>query len=246
METRFTVFCLAIALLLFSTGVASSRTRGAFENHLRDAIRLNQARLPLYSELTEGESEAISKSLIRNERLGVPVAIVVDRVARYWQKRGVPVVAEDFVDLSFTPEFVSSIPDPQPLSEFQKQDGREIASRLRKALEDGGFSGVHESARAELARLESAPTYHAMLRHVLESTLRAAHLAPKHEALARSLGLKSPAKLSRRLIKLNLLGLDFAAGLDARAAPIQAQGIPIIHRDVPPIGTASEFYDSRP
>lgn len=234
---------LSFALLLSGARDACARDRGAFEQHLRDAIRLNQARRPLYSAQSKGASEAVSDRLIRDERLAVPVAMAVDLVARWWQRRGVPVVSEDFVSLDLAPAFEPRLPNPAPISAYQRQDGAAIARRIREAGKSDGFDGVCRAVRAELTRLSAVPTYHAMLRHVLESTLRTAHLAPKHEKLALSKGVASPAKLSRRLIDLNLLALLAAASLDEVAAPVHALGIPIIHRDVPPIDTHSDFYD---
>lgn len=239
---------ILVALLLTSAafagpGLAVARERGAFEQHLRDAIRLNQARRPLYSAASKGASLPISDRLIRDERLVLPVAMAVDLLARRWQSRGVPIVAEDFVSMEFAPAFEGDGATTQPLSDFQRQNGWQMALRIRRAGKKGGFAGTCEAVRAELARLEPVPAYHAMVRHVLESTLRVAWLAPKHEALARSKGLPSTAALSRRLISMNLLALIDAAALDERAAPIQALGIAIVHRDVPPIDTHSDFYD---
>lgn len=239
--------CLAIVLLwsvlLVGPGPAFARERGAFEQHLRDAIRLNQARRPLYSAVSKGASVSISDRLIRDERLVLPIAMAVDLAARWWQKRGVPIVAEDFVSMELAPAFEPEEAHSQPLSDYRRQDGWDMARRLRQAGKTGGFDGTCRAVRAELERLEPVPAYHAMVRHVLQSTLRVAALAPKHEALARAKGLPSTAGLSRRLISMNLLALIDAAALDERAAPLQAVGIPIVHRDVPPIDTHSEFYD---
>ncbi|MBI2943255.1 MAG: hypothetical protein HYY25_03545 [Candidatus Wallbacteria bacterium] len=243
MRAHLLIATLTAVALLAGAGDAAARTRGAFERHLREAIRLNQSRLPLYSAASQGASEDVSRKLIASERLALPVAMGVDRIARWWQERGVPIVEEDFVDLKFAPEFEPASANPQPLSSYKRQDASEMAARLRKAQRAGGFDGVCRAARVELERLEGTRSYHAMVRHVLESTLRSAHLAPKHETLARSKGLPSTAWLSRRLIGLNLLALIGAAELDERAAPLHARGIPILHRDVPPIGTHSDFYD---
>ncbi len=78
-----------------------------------------------------------------------------------------------------------------------------------------------------------------MVRHVLESTARIAYLAPRHERIAKEKGLtKSPAGLSWKLVKLHLQALKLAGGLDTQAAPLQAAGVPILCRDVPPIETS--------
>lgn len=208
----------------------------SFAEHLEEAIRLNGERLPLYSRLTGGESERISRRLIRWERLALPLARWVDRRARPWQARGIPVVADDFVPMAGTPEFRERSPDPPlPLSEFRPADARRIRRSLARAQKSGGFSGVAAALREELTVLEATPCYHCMLRHMLESMLRIALLAPRHAAEAAAAGMRTTAGLSRLLLRLHLLTLTEAVKLDALAAPIQARGIPIVCQDVPPI-----------
>lgn len=210
----------------------------SFAGHLEEAIRLNRERMPLYSRLTGGESERISRRLIRWERLSLPLARWVDRRARPWQARGVGIVADDFVPMSGTPEFRERSADaPPPLAELRPADARRIRRSLARALKQGGFGGIAAALRGELAALEAAPCYHCMLRHLLESMLRVATLAPAHAARAEAAGMKTTAGLSRLLLRLHLFALADAAKLDALAAPIQARGIPILCRDVPPIPT---------
>lgn len=208
----------------------------SFRAHLEEAIRLNRERLPLYARLTEGASVPLSRRLIRWERLALPVAWWVDRRARPWQARGVPVVSADFVSMDGVPEFRErAAEEPPPLSRFRPADARRIRRELRAAYRGGGFPGVAEAARAELERLQGLPAYHCMLRHLLESVLRIATLAPEHAARAEAVGVRPPTELSRLLLWLHLSVLPEAAKLDARAAPIQARGIPILCQDVPPV-----------
>jgi len=70
---------------------------------------------------------------------------------------------------------------------------------------------------------------------MLESALRSSNLAPVYVEMARQIPMKSPADLSWFLIRLHLMALGGCAELDALSAPLQAQGIPIIGQDVPPI-----------
>jgi hypothetical protein len=208
----------------------------SFAEHLEEAIRLNRERMPLYSRLTGGASEPISRRLIRWERWALPVARWVDRRARPYAARGIGVVADDFVPMADVPEFRERAADPPlPWSEFRPADARRIRRSVGRALAEGGFAGAAAALREELATLEAAPCYHCMLRHLLESMLRVAVLAPGHAARAEAAGMRSTAGLSRLLLRLHLLALADAAKLDALAAPIQARGVPILCQDVPPI-----------
>ncbi|HEV2735762.1 MAG TPA: hypothetical protein VGV85_13030 [Longimicrobiaceae bacterium] len=208
----------------------------SFAGHLEEALQVNLERMPLYSRLTGGESERISRRLIRWERWALPLARWVDRRARPYNARGIGVVADDFVPMAGTPRFRERFEDPPlPLSAFRPADARRIRRSLAAALKTGGFEGVAAALRVELAALEAVPCYHCMLRHLLESMLRVASLAPTHAARAEAAGMKSTAGLSRLVLRLHLFSLVDAAKLDVVAAPIQARGIPILCQDVPSI-----------
>jgi hypothetical protein len=207
------------------------------ERHLREAAAINKERMPLYDALTGGRSRGISRRLIWTERLGIPVAWYVDWRARELQRAGIPIVCDDFVPMAHTPVFRErAAGPPPPLSAFVPADARRIRRAVERARRGGGWTAASEALSAELARLETVPGYHCMLRHLLESALRISNQAPRYAAQARALGLDaSPEGLSRTLLDLHLSLLGDAVKLDRRAAPLQAEGIPIICQDVPPI-----------
>lgn len=225
----------ACALLLAAPAAAQDNEGRCMEGHLREAIELNRERMPRYDSLTAGRSRAVSRRLIWSERLALPVAWVIDRRARTWLAEGVRIVCDDFVPMEGTPEFLGRTDDPPPLSSFVPSDPRRIRRAVVRALRAGGFPGASEALEGELARLEDAPAYHCMTRHLLESMLRVSNLAPQHARAAAERELPSPERLSRTLLDLHLTTLGEAARLDRMAAPLQAAGVPIVCRDVPPI-----------
>lgn len=211
------------------------------ERHLREAAALNRERMPLYDSLSGGRSRAISRRLIWAERLAVPVAWYVDWRAREFQRAGIRIVCDDFVPMAHTPSFRARADDPPPLSDFAPADARRIRRTVVRVLDRGGFPAASEALAAELRRLEDAPRFHCMLRHLLESALRISNGAPLFAAQAEDLGLRaSPVELSRTLLDLHLSMLGEGARLDERAAPLQADGIPILCQDVPPIPPFSD------
>lgn len=206
------------------------------EIHLREAIALNKQRMPLYDSLSGGASRGISRRLIWTERLAIPVAWYIDWRARQFQRAGVRIVCDDFVPMARTPVFRARAADPPPLSAFVPADARRIRRGVGRALRHGGFPAASQALEAELHRLEKTPAYHCMLRHLLESALRISNQAPLYAAEADARGLlASPEGLSRTMLDLHLASLGEAVKLDRRAAPLQAEGIPIICQDVPPI-----------
>ncbi len=208
-----------------------------FEQHIREAIALNRARLPEYARLTGGASKKISRLFILNQLAVLPITWWIDRRARSFQRAGVPVVALDMVSMSLAPTFQArSEVEPEPLSRYTMPPVRRIGRDVRSAYGTGDFAGAASVIRSALIELNSVPTYHAMVRHMLESALRSATLAPDYLQQVEALGLRvSPRSLSWRLVRLHLRALVGCALLDRLAAPIQADGIPILHRDVPPI-----------
>ncbi|HEX8452948.1 MAG TPA: hypothetical protein VF647_12680 [Longimicrobium sp.] len=113
-------FSWIAALLLLAASPAQAQESGCMARHLREAVRLNRERMPLYSELTGGRSRAISRRLIWAERFSMPVAWYVDWRARRFQRLGISVVCADFEPMDRTPAFRSRVDDPPPLSAFAR------------------------------------------------------------------------------------------------------------------------------
>ena len=81
-----------------------------FKRHLQEAINLNTERMPLYSELTNGDSLRYSKKLISDERMALWWAWIFDRVGDKYQAKGVPFMKAEFVEMSLVPEFSNCYP----------------------------------------------------------------------------------------------------------------------------------------
>jgi hypothetical protein len=214
---------------------------GCFEAHLREAIEENKKRQPVYSALSEGASEPVSRLLIRSEKLLLPLARRLDEKARLFRRAGLGVLCDEFVAMSHAPAMILE-KGPSPSGAVEQSDlwvgsrpAPRWAKRIRRALKDSGIPGALEAAKEALGESQSYPQYLCMARHILESIGRAAALAPKHEAQAKILKLRSPMNLSVEFISLQILGLRLSTRLDGLAYRLQKQGIPIICGDVPPI-----------
>ncbi len=218
-----------------------------FETHIRDAIAVNRTRLPLYSRLTDGASEKVSRKFILNQHLVLPITWYVDWRARTFQRKGVPIVCLDMVSMRLAPRFKErSGAPPRPLSDYDRPDVGTMRRRVKAAYRHGGFAEVSRVIGDEVERLHAIPTYHCMLRHMLESALRCSNLAPVYMEKATRIGMKLPAELSWFLVGLHLMALGGCAELDDLAAPVQAEGIPIIGQDVPPIAPLPRGLGRRP
>lgn len=234
-----------IALLLLAASPARAQESGCMARHLREALRLNEERMPLYSELTGGRSRPISRRLIWAERFAMPAAWYVDWRARRFQRLGIPVVCADFEPMERTPAFRPRSDQPPPLSAFAPADPRRIARAVERAYRAGGFAGAGVVLEGEIEALSRVPGFHCMTRHLLESALRITNGAQRYAADAEARGVASPARLSRALLTMHLTTLGEAARLDRRAAPLQAEGIPIVCQDVPPIPPNADWSGFR-
>lgn len=207
-----------------------------FQEHLEEAIALNESRRPKYSALTEGRSETISDTLINSERLSLIFAKSVDESAQPYHEAGIRIVCDEFVPMSGTPAFSETFSfEPEPLTAFEAVDGDELSKELEAAFNDGGFVALSELADASILALETPRAYHCMLRHMLESLRRIANLAPVHDASATEAGMESTLAISEEMVRLHFLSIGPAADLDAKAAQIQSEGVPILCQDVPSI-----------
>lgn len=221
--------------LHFALSGVSPVQAGAYE-HLREAMHLNRERAPLYSVLTAGESEELSRRMIRKERNSLPGALLLDLLAKPYQRHGIPIAKVEFVSMAKTPAFAEHYAfTPEPISEFRRVNAEEMKSRFRQIQKTQDFAEVSRFAASELKKLEAPFAYHCMMRHMLESILRAANLAPFHAAQARAKGLPSSAWLSWLMIKGQVRLLSYAADLDRDLAPIQSRNIPMLCQDVPAI-----------
>ena len=207
-----------------------------FRRHIQEAIALNQERLPKYSELSHGSSESISRSLIRYERLTLFFAYLFDWRAGKYQAKGIPVLCDEFVSMSKVPPFQGVIEHPStPMDPPQPLDTYYIRREIKAAYKKDNFEGVNHFLTPYLEKLEKSGPYHCMMKHVLESILATARLAPGFREAASVKGTPSTETLSWNFIRLQLFSLEKADQLDSRAFPLHLQGIPIICGDVPKI-----------
>jgi len=209
---------------------------GCMRRHVEDGRSLNRERMPLYEALTGGASLPVSRMLIGYETLSLPFADSVDRQAEPWQREEICVACFAFVSMEETPPFRDAFEGAPPdLAEYRPPDAVRLARSLRRAQRDGGFAGLRAELEARLAALDPFPGFHCMLRHILESMLRIASLAPLCDRMARDRGLASPLDVSSALMDLHFAVLGQAVALDGMAAPLQAGGVPILCQDLPPI-----------
>ena len=235
------LICVLIQISCPGISQASPESSGetssfCFVRHLRDAIALNRSRRAAYSKMSDGASEKVSNLLILGERLALPGAFALELQAKKYEEAGIPILCEDFVAMStvapqdLVKDVATEIPELLALN-----PAKAWSDKIRDAYDHEGFEGASLQATSLLSELNSAPRFFCMARHILSSIVRLSNLAPIHDREALDRNLKSADKISRKLLFSHLQALSLSGKIDRAAAPIQAQGIPIVCGDVPEI-----------
>jgi hypothetical protein len=208
-------------------------------HHLSQGLSLHRKRQPVYSMQSGGASTLESWRLIAFHFLGKPFAWYLDLKANPWQRKGVPVLCA-LVETPFP--LTQTIPQRKtnlaPLAPFKKSNAPAIARALRAAYGSTGFKGVADEARDQLKLIAKDPLRHCLLRHYLQSILRAALLAPEHDDMALARALPSTRRFSWNFIDWHLSFLDQVSSIDQGAAPLQADGVAFLCQDLPRIPVA--------
>ncbi len=193
-------FSIALTTLFPKEAAATS----CLQKHLRDAIKINQQRKPLYSKLSQGRSEAISNKLIQSEYRVLAIAPIVDLWAKPYQLAGVPIVCEDLIDMKFAPPFRSKT-TKEFLQNFKPAPIAAIQENLATLYKNKDYVKMALFADEHIRILDQYPLFNCMTKHVLESIRRIAALANKHNEAAQqkiknklSGALKNPFEKSHK------------------------------------------------
>ena len=210
-----------------------------FHRHIRDAIRINRQRRPVYGAMAGGPARRASDLLIRTEYLCLPFAAVFDRRARRFNEAGIPIVQDDFVSM----EGIRDPHDPPRYTgrawqgEFAALGGqlndykRSLAGRAKALDFDRAAGDTAQMLTAVAERETRCEAHFAMVWHLLESiglaAVNAIRFAEQSSGETRS--------LSRDLLLFEARGMRTAVTLDRRAQEVHALGVGIIVNDLPAI-----------
>ncbi|MFP5520011.1 MAG: hypothetical protein ACLGGX_08920 [Bdellovibrionia bacterium] len=229
---------LVLTLLILSTLSEicfASKDRNCFTRHLREAIVINNERSAEYQKLTQNQSTEITHRLVMMEKGLLLGAYLVDKLATYWQDNQIPMICNDFIEMSLTPASQTSYADRAPLQPIPEISLNSYQSKVSTLLKKNDFNSIEEITEAHLAVLSLEPRAHCLVRHFLESILRISYHTPKYIEQARNKNIQSPRWLLKTVIKNHLPLLAEAKEIDNLALKFQKQHVPIVCQDVPPI-----------
>lgn len=213
--------------------------------HIHEAIALNEKRKPLYANLTNNKSLVFSERLIRYEKLIAKTAWLVDQAGDRYQKRGVPFLIHEFVDMSEVSAFAKNFPANIQVSDpIKSLDKKLLFSEIHTGIHIQSPESIIEACNKALLVLSDQAHYYNMVRHIIESIRRIAFLVPLHESLCLSKEIKPPNFYSYLLLRSHKFLLGPAKTFDEDAAFIQEEGIPFLWQDLPSIGIDNINYNS--
>lgn len=211
--------------------------------HLREAIELNEARLPLYANLTSNKSLSYSKKLINYEKSILLTSWIIDKIGNSYQAKGIPFLKFEFVDIDLASPFSDSFPDHiNHKVEIQIFDKSEMFKELSRAIKMKKPNQIVNACNHILERLQTQIHYYNMIRHIVESIRRISYLIPLHEEACKEINIKPPNFYSYLLIKSHQILISPAKTFDEDVAFIQQAGVPFLWQDLPEIGLDNFEY----
>jgi hypothetical protein len=231
----------SLALLLFIvmpfSAFAEELTRcyHAIANHAREAIIHNTSVRPLYSKLSDGESDRLSSALIASEKLTTIAVAHLEHESRLYQEAGIPLLCDDLASMHDLPPFQESLPEDLRPHDFFDFDYKESSKKIRMALKEKNYDEAYTVIATDLNELSAHPNQQCMTKHILESMARSLMLRKKRQSEALNHDLPDPTHIIEKYVTLQRRVLGIAHYLDENAFPLQQKGIAIFCQDVPAI-----------
>lgn len=212
--------------------------------HLLEAIEINKERKILYARISNNRSLKISKTLIFFEKLSLFSSYILDNIAKYWQKRNVPIMVHEFIPMDQTPKFQEKFQKMDDVcTELPELNTREIQKRSMELYKNKDYQGLFDYLDNIIEKeMSQYPKHFCMIRHILESVRRSAFLIIRHIARAKEMKVISPELFCRYVLKNQIMIIHSSRLIDVWAFPLQKEGIPIVYQDVPHIPARVDSY----
>ena len=229
---------LVLLFLSFTSSAfakANNHCFNAIQKHISEAIEHNKSVTHLYSELSNGESNRLSFTLINLERITKVLVRKIDSESRLYQENGISLLCDELADMKNVPAFQDSLPYELRPVKFYQYDYKNLTTKLNKLLSNDKIDEAYQTIAIDLQNLEKAPYQQCLTRHFLESIARTLKLSDQHREDALKINLPDPLNIIKKFISLQQRALALTNYLDKQAFPLQRDGILIYCQDVPAI-----------
>lgn len=252
-KLSYIITAIVLVIVIFGVGLyfwaEKNRQQLCFYRHLSDAVKVNNERKPYYSKITAGISEGTSNNLIRNERMLMPVALWLDIRAQKFIKKGVPIVCNDFVEMS---DIDSKEAKPiyanianESVFESLNSDFEKAKTEMRKYNQQNDFKKVGDVAYNLLLNVENiekeTKSSFCMARHVIDSLgLAAVHAGKYSKDSGGDIDSFAQSFVGTQISGLSNSILD----IDRGAQKAHQLGAGIVCNDVPKIPFKEEYENN--
>ena len=210
-----------------------------FTKHLVDAIKVNIKRRKQYAKLTNNKSKSLSNQLIIAEIFILPIAFLIDLWAKKYNKKGIPIVVNDFASMDHILPFDKKTIYTNELTDAElklwQENLMKVKREINNLLKQNNFYAISILLKNKLLNIiefeKEKKIHFAMTKHLLESLGLIAINSIDYSK--QSVGETS--HLSKTLIYIHLIGLNFVLSFDRKAQKIHKMGVGIIVNDVPEI-----------
>lgn len=228
-------------LLLCATLLLTGCVDG-FEQHLKDAIELYKERKQQYSEQSDGKTDALFRKLITTETLLLPVAATFDARAIPHVKKGVMIIANDFVPMEDNLGFDYPMAPADALSGELQQQAKQILATLNATNSSDAFA-ITEAVNTALLDIDDFERYNnvylPMTKHLVESL----GFGALHSLYYRCDSQGKTYRLGQDLMKLQAVAIKLGNPIsyDVEANQFHQDGVGILVNDLPHIPFLKEY-----
>lgn len=230
---------LKTTVLILLTSLSAAASENCFREHITDAMALNRTRRPVYSAMSGGRSERVTDALLAMEDKFLYLTdsfFPFDDWSRRYTQAGMPITCEGLVPMANTPALLAGVREkgfnPKNVAVPPRKS---VVARLLTSYTLEGWPEFIQTCRDLLKELSVEPQAHCLSRHFIESMGRIAAQVESQSARAKALVLPDPAWIAKWMIRGHVTQMSLAQDIDEMALPLNAEGIPILCRDVPPI-----------
>lgn len=220
-------------------------TKGGLYEHLDEAIKSHEQRLPVYAQLTKGLATPLFRKIATLQKLNLPIAWYIDLRARRFQKQGIPIITGDLVSMSSInpidtpPRHRGQI--PADLLEELRGRMKTYQKAMMLDLRENRFLFI-ASRTADLLRSVQAveireDCHMAMTCHMLESL----GITALHGDRWLKLSKGATAGLTKLFLTIQAFPMQECLKTDRKAQDVHALGIGVIVNDVPHIPFLEEW-----
>lgn len=220
-------------------------TRGGLYEHLDDAIKSHESRMPYYSSVTNGKSDAIFKKIAGLQTLNLPISWYIDLQAKRFQRLGIPVITGDLINMNTInpkeqPPIYQGIMPEITLKDLRIRM-REFQKKAVKALKKSDFMAIAQATHEIIMYVKELEKTHdahlAMTVHMLDSIGYTALHAADHQQQTHG----DTDNLYRQFLTIQIFPMQQCLPTDLKAQQLHALGAGVIVNDVPDIPFLKEW-----